>query len=70
MTNDKSGVWETGENSGANAMADENPVNDYMYWALPGPATVSLFDEFSFPTKENSGKGREVLGVPRSRPRR
>ncbi len=29
MTNDKSGVWEVGENSGANVMADENPVNDY-----------------------------------------
>ncbi len=29
MTNDKSGVWTIGENSGANAMADENPVNDY-----------------------------------------
>ncbi len=28
MTNDKSGVWEIGKNSGANAMADENPVND------------------------------------------
>ncbi len=29
MSNDKSGVSEIGENSGANAMADENPVNDY-----------------------------------------
>ncbi len=29
MTNDKSGVWEIGENSDANAMADENPVNDH-----------------------------------------
>ncbi len=31
MTNDKSGVWETGENAGANAIADENPVNDYLF---------------------------------------
>ncbi len=30
MTNDKSGVWGTGENAGANAIADENPVNDCM----------------------------------------
>ncbi len=29
MTHDKSGVWEIGENSGANALADENPVNAY-----------------------------------------
>ncbi len=29
MTNDKSGIWGIGENSGANAMADENPMNDY-----------------------------------------
>ncbi len=29
MTNDKSGVWEIGKNSGTDAMADENPVNDY-----------------------------------------
>ncbi len=25
-------MWEIGENSGANAMADENPVNDYEFW--------------------------------------
>ncbi len=35
MTNDKSGVWEIGENSGANAMVDENPVNDYKKPFLP-----------------------------------
>ncbi len=31
---DKSGVWEIGENPGANAMADENPVNDYRKRSL------------------------------------
>ncbi len=41
MTDDKSGVWEIGENSGVNAMADENPVNDYAQtildrWSLSG----------------------------------
>ncbi len=35
MTNDKSGVWEIGEKSGANAMVDENLVNDYLLASLP-----------------------------------
>ncbi len=38
MTNGKSGVWEIEKNSGANALADENPVNDNHFEPLQGKA--------------------------------
>ncbi len=44
MTKDKSGVWETGKNAGANAIADENPVNDHssrFHRASPGGIPTS-----------------------------
>ncbi len=45
MTNDKSGLWEIGENSRADAMADENLMNDYvgcMLWPVADRSLVLL----------------------------
>ncbi len=53
MTNDKSGVSEIGKNSGANAMADENPVNDYGKTpAEPGPREAICRDSLPAPFAE------------------
>ncbi len=64
MTNDKSGVWEIGEHAGANAMADENPVNDYKETSfLVGR---SLFDG-RFPTTDTTRiPARCTTQVPRA----
>ncbi len=40
MTNDKSGVWEIEENSGANALADENPRERLPYSIDGTPAWI------------------------------
>ncbi len=56
MTNDKSGVWEIGENAGANAIADENPVHDYG--KSPFASVLDSMGGQDYLPCQNGGKGQ------------
>ncbi len=62
MTNDKSGVRKTGENSGANAMADEDPVNGYENTSVrwPGIARLCPRAELADLSEASSGCGDQI----------